>query len=160
MIIQYLYSCFIIYHHSHPLSTHRKNNNIYQKRKNYKILVPTEYTIREKLLLLSFISSILFSSSCPSTFPSSSALSILCSLCFSFSVLSCTFVSSLLDSGYENCSLSESWPYILVNFSNATAILWTFFLKPHNLLKFSNFLKTSAFYFASVCCFDFLVFNL
>ena len=32
-IIQYLYSCFIIYHYSHLLSIHRKNNNIYQKRK-------------------------------------------------------------------------------------------------------------------------------
>jgi len=46
------------------------------------------------------------------------------------------------------------------SFSNATAILRTSFLKPCNSPKLSSFLKTSAFYSASVCCFALLTFDL
>ena len=46
-------------------------------------------------------------------------------------------------------------PYIPANFSNTSAILQTSFLKPHNSLKSTNFLETSAFYSVSICCFDF-----
>ena len=108
----------------------------------------------EKLLLSSFTLSILFSSSCPPT-SFSSALSSSCSFYFLFSLLPCTSVSSLSDSSHENCSFLESWPSMLANFSNTTAILWISFLNPCNSLKSSNFLKTSAFYSASVCCFVF-----
>ena len=80
--------------------------------------MPIEYVTREKLLS-SFTLSIAFSFSCPPTSPSSSALSELCSLCFLFSVLPCTSVSFFSDSGHENCSSLESWPFIPANFSNA-----------------------------------------
>jgi len=46
------------------------------------------------------------------------------------------------------------------NFSNATAILQTSFLKPHNSLKSSSFLETSTFHSVSIYCFVFLVLDL
>ena len=109
-VIQYLYSCFIIYHHSQPFSTHRKRKMIFNtiKQENYNFPVPTEYATEEKLLLLSSIPSIPFSSSCLSTFSSSSTLSGSCSFCFPFSLLPYTFISSPLDSSHDNSSSSES----------------------------------------------------
>ena len=50
--------------------------------------------------------------------------------------------------------------FMPASFPNATVILQTFFLKPHNSLNSSNFLKTSIFYSTSVCCFVFLAFDL
>ena len=102
-----LASSFIITH-IHVLSTEK--TIVFIKQANYKVLVPTEYMTREKLRLLSFIPSILFSSSCLLTSFFFSTPSSSYSLCFPFSLLLCTSVSSLLDSGHENCSSSESWP--------------------------------------------------
>ena len=64
------------------------------------------------------------------------------------------------DSSLDNNSSSESWPLMLASFSNATAILCTSFLKPCNSPKPSSFLKTSAFYSTSVCCFALLTCDL
>ena len=173
-LLQNLYTCILpqfpcghpilvfLLHHLSSLTSifcHRKNNNIYQTR-SYKIPVPTENTTREKLLFLSSIPSILFSSSCFLMFFSSSALFELCSFCFLFFLLSCTSVSFLLDSGHNNSSSSESWLSIPASFSDATAILQISFLNPQSSLNSFNFLKTSAFYFMSICCFIFLTFDL
>ena len=114
--------------------------------------MPTEYTIREKLLLSSSTPSILFS------LPSNPA--ILSSLYFPFSLLFCTSVSSSSDASHKNCSSLESWLSIPASFSIATAILQTSFLNPHNLLNLSNFLNTSIFHSVSVCCFVFLALDL
>ena len=84
----------------------------------------------------------------------------LCFFCFPFFLLPCTSVSSPLDSSHNNSSLLESWLSIPASFSDATTILWISFLNPWSSLNFSNFLKTSAFYFTSVCCFIFLAFDL
>jgi len=46
------------------------------------------------------------------------------------------------------------------NFSNATAILQTSFLKPQSSLNSSSFLETSAFHSMSICCFIFLAWDL
>jgi len=85
-----LASSFIITHIYFLLT---EKTMIFIKKENYKVLVLTEYMTGEKLLLFSFILSILFSSSCPLTSFSSSALSVFCSLCFFFSVLLSTSVS-------------------------------------------------------------------
>ena len=138
--------------YSHLHSFIPTENKIKFKRKNYKILVLTEYTTREKPLLPSSTPSIpLFSLS---------NLAILSSFYFSFSLLSCTSVSSPSNAGHKNCSSLESWLSLPASFSIATAILQTSFLNLHNLLNSSNFLETSVFHSISVCCFIFLALDL
>ena len=134
---------------------------IFIKQEDYKIPVPTENATRNKLLFLSSTSSIPFSSSCsPTSSSSSSAPSILSSLCFPFSFFPYISLSSLSDSGHENCSSLEFWLSIPVSFSNATVILCMSFLNLLNSLRFSNFLEISVLHSASVCCFNFLAFDL
>ena len=131
-----------------------------KERKYYQTSVLTEYMTREQLLLPSFIPSILLSSSCLPIPSSSSSPSNLFSLCFSFSLPPYTFVNSLSDSSHEICSLLELSPFISVSCSKATVILWMFFLSPCNSPKSFNFLKTSVFHSASICCLVFLALDL
>ena len=133
---------------------------IFIKQEDYKIPVLTENATGNKLLLPSSTSSIPFSSSCSPTSSSSSAPSILSSLCFPFSFFSCISLSFLSDSSHGNYSSSESWLSIPASFSNTTVILCMSFLNSLNLLRSSNFLEISVLHSASVCCFNFLAFDL
>ena len=103
--------------------------------------------------------SISSSSSCLLTSPFTT-LSSLYSLCFPFSILPRTSVTSPSDSGHDICSLSESWLSIPASLSNAAAILRMSFLSPYNSSKLSSFCETSTFHSASICCFAFHTFDL
>ena len=122
--------------------------------------MPTENATGEKLLLFSSTLSIPSSSFCPSVSSSPSALSIISSFFFPFFLLLCISVSSPSDSSHDNGSFLESWLSIPASFSNATVIHHTSFLNLLNSLRPSNFLKISAFHSVSICCFDFLTFDL